>query len=399
MLNHLQIEGEVSNAKQHSSGHIYFTLKDEAAAISCVLFSSYAAGAGAIPRNGDRIVVTGGIGVYEKSGSYQVYVRDIRAGGQGELAQRLEELKQKLAAEGIFQKPKKELPEMPERIGLVTSATGAAIQDILQIAGRRNPNVQLILYPSLVQGERAAANIAAGIEYFNRSKEAVDLIIVGRGGGSLEDLWAFNEEEVVWAIFHSKLPVISAVGHEIDVTLSDLAADLRAPTPSAAAELAIPERAGQRRLLAELRQKLDKGLKQCLSDMESRIERSRLRLANYHPRRKWEDIAMQLMEREKELDREFAHYLRKMRWQLEMKQKELLALYPPAKLNGGYAYLTTTEGKAVTGAWQVQTGESLRAYLRDGVLSLKVEGKSIGSSEKKDIGQNGGFAERGESDY
>ncbi|AVM70216.1 exodeoxyribonuclease VII large subunit [Lachnospiraceae bacterium oral taxon 500] len=383
LLNHLQIEGEVSNAKRHTSGHIYFTLKDEAGAIACVLFAGYAGGVELLPQNGEKVVVTGGVGVYEKTGSYQVYVREIRAGGRGDLAQKLEALKQKLAADGIFGKPKKRLPLLPERIGLVTSATGAALQDILQIAGRRNPGVQLILYPSLVQGERAAANIAAGIEYFNRQKEPVDVLIIGRGGGSLEDLWAFNEEAVVRAIFHSGIPVISAVGHETDVTLSDLAADLRAPTPSAAAELAIPEQAVQRQKLNESRHRLDSAFRQYGGMLGNEIEQARLRLTHYHPRRKWEELTAGLAGREKELNREFRHYLRQVRWELELKQKELTAAAPQAKLTAGYAYLTAADGRGITTAEQVQAGDLLQIYLRDGRLTARVEEKESGGKEKR----------------
>lgn len=373
LLNNLQIEGEVSNAKRHSSGHVYFTLKDEAAAISCVLFAGYAASAEVLPENGKKIIVSGGVGVYEKTGSYQVYVREVKAGGQGDLFQKLEALKQKLASEGIFQKPKKEIPTLPETIGIVTSATGAAIQDIVQIASRRNPAVQLILYPSLVQGERAAANIANGIAYFNAQKNPVDTIIIGRGGGSIEDLWPFNEEAVVRAIFHSRIPVISAVGHETDVTLSDLAADLRAPTPSAAAELAIPARLSQKQRLLETKQRLQKEFRLYLNHFIKERDVLQLRLSHHHPRRKLVDIGIQLVERERELTREFSHYLKKIHWQIDLKQKELLALNPRQKLEAGYVYLENAGGKPIHGVREVTLNEFVKAYVKDGSLGLRVE--------------------------
>lgn len=383
LLNHLQVEGEVSNAKLHSSGHIYFTIKDEAAAIDCVLFANYASGLEILPSNGKKIIVTGGIGLYEKTGRYQIYVRDVKEAGQGDLFQKLEELKKKLSAEGIFQKEKREIPELPEQIGIVTSATGAAIQDILQIAGRRNKGVQLILYPSLVQGERAAANIAAGIEYFNRQKKPVDVLIVGRGGGSIEDLWPFNEEAVVRAVYHSKIPVISAVGHETDVTLVDLVSDLRAPTPSAAAELAIPELRDQMQVIRESFSRLNREFCIYLERYRNETERMRLRLMPFHPSRKLEDIRFHILEREKELNREYWHYLKRVRWRIELLEKQLLAVHPKAKLENGYAYLTNESGMALSGIDAIQIGDTVIAHLKDGKLKLEVEEKESACEEEK----------------
>lgn len=382
LLNHLQIEGEISNAKRHSSGHFYFTLKDESAAISCVLFAGYSAQSRVQLENGKKVIITGGIGIYEKTGSYQVYVREIKESGQGDLYQQLEALKQKLEQEGIFKKTKKEIPESPTSIGIVTSETGAAIQDILQIAARRNPSVQLILYPSLVQGERAGENIARGIEYFNRQKQKVDTIIVGRGGGSMEDLWAFNTEVVVRAIYHSKIPVISAVGHEVDVTLSDLVSDLRAPTPSAAAELAIPSIVNQKQMIAELHHRLRKEAMTQLLKLQREVEVSYAKLKSYHPRRKWEELSLKLMHQERELSREMHHYLKQKRWIIESLQNELMALQPDKRLGKGYVYLETSSGKAVESISEVQLGEKLKAYLGDGSLQLKVEEKTDGNEKE-----------------
>lgn len=383
LLNHLQIEGEVSNAKRHGSGHVYFTLKDEAAAISCVLFAGYASGVEVIPENGKKIIVTGSIGLYEKTGAYQVYVRQIKAGGQGDLFQKLEELKGKLNKEGIFQKPKGLIPPSPEKIGIVTSPSGAALQDILQIATRRNSAIQLILYPSLVQGARAAGNIARGISYFNNQKDQVDLIIIGRGGGSIEDLWPFNEEVLVRAIYHSRIPIISAVGHETDVTLSDLVADLRAPTPSAAAELAIPAKKNQKQILGEVGLRLNKEFELYLSRQRNRLEMSSQHLDQYHPRKKLNDLGIQLVERDMELAREFKHYLKGLRWQLDLKSQELLGLNPQQHLRSGYAYLQTVQGKTIGSVQDVLVGQRIEAILQDGKLSLKVEEGNHGTQESR----------------
>lgn len=379
LLNNLQIEGEISNAKKHSSGHFYFTLKDEAAAISCVLFSGYSGAGKEIPENGKKVIVTGGIGVYEKNGSYQVYVREIKESGKGDLFRQLEELKEKLSKEGVFQKEKRPISDTPTTIGIITSPTGAAIQDILQIARRRNPFVQLILYPSLVQGERAGDNIAEGIRYFNSQKYKVDTLIVGRGGGSMEDLWAFNTEVVVRAIYHSKIPVISAVGHEVDVTLSDLVSDLRAPTPSAAAELAIPPIQSQKQKIENLKSRLRKEVHTQLMRWQSEWEIEKAKLKNYHPRRKWEDLSLKLMHSERELSREMRHYLNRMQLTIESFEKELTALKPDKRLGGGYVYLETGQGKALSSVTGVVKGDLLTAYLKDGSLQLKVEETISGS--------------------
>lgn len=379
LLNHLKIEGEVSNATVHSSGHVYFTLKDETSAISCVLFAGYGGRLAVSPQNGKKIIITGGIGVYEKTGKYQVYVRDIEESGHGDLYRKLEELKKKLSEEGIFQKPKKEIPASPERIGIVTSSTGAALQDILQIAGRRNSSVTLILYPTLVQGDRAAVNIAAGIDYFNAQADKVDILIVGRGGGSMEDLWAFSEEPVVRAIYRSQIPVISAVGHEIDFSLADLVSDLRAPTPSAAAELAIPAKADQKRALAEYSARLNREFLSYINRISGELEILRLRLANMHPRRRLEELSVQLMERERELSREFSLYLKRFRWKIESMEKQIVLLSPTGKLGKGYSYLETADGISVEGIASVRVGEELTAFLADGKLKLKVEEKISGS--------------------
>ena len=240
-LSRIYVRGEVSNCKYHSSGHIYFTLKDRGGSVPCVMFAgSRASGLKFRLSEGQQVIVLGNISVYERDGRYQLYAREIVMEGSGALYAQFEALKKELGELGYFdQDHKKKIPYYPKRIGIVTAKTGAAIQDMIHISSRRNPYIQLILYPAIVQGEQAAPSIVKGIEYLDAL--GVDVMIVGRGGGSIEDLWAFNEKEVAEAIFNCQTPVISAVGHETDWTIADLVADLRAPTPSAAAEIAVPE--------------------------------------------------------------------------------------------------------------------------------------------------------------
>ncbi len=239
-LSQVSIKGEISNFKFHSSGHCYMTIKDETAAIRAVMFKTYASSLKFTPENGMKIIATGKISLYERDGQYQLYIFSMQPDGLGDLHVEFEKLKAKLTAEGVFDAAhKKPIPKIPKAIGVITSPTGAAIRDIINVATRRYPLAEIIICPVLVQGENSAKQIANAIEYMNREKLA-DVLIVGRGGGSIEDLWSFNEEAVAYAIYNSDIPVISAVGHETDFTISDFVADLRAPTPSAAAELAVP---------------------------------------------------------------------------------------------------------------------------------------------------------------
>lgn len=259
MLNRISIKGEVSNCKYHTSGHIYFSLKDETGTLSCVMFAGQRKGLGFSMKNGDKVVAEGSVSVYERDGKYQLYARSITLEGAGLLYERYLALKKELEEMGMFSAEYKQpIPAYVKRVGIVTAPTGAAIQDIRNIAARRNPYVQLILYPALVQGEGAKESIVKGIETLDTC--GVDVIIVGRGGGSIEDLWAFNEEEVARAIFHCQTPIISAVGHETDTTIADFVADLRAPTPSAAAELAVVDIRQVLENLRGYRQKLTFGM-------------------------------------------------------------------------------------------------------------------------------------------
>ena len=257
MLNRIYIKGEVSNCKYHTSGHIYFSLKDESGSISCIMFAGQRSGLAFKMQDGQQVIVLGSVTTYERDGKYQLYAKEIILDGAGLLYEKFEALKRELGEMGMFAPEYKQpIPKFAKKIGIVTAPTGAAIRDIMNISARRNPYVQLILYPALVQGDGATASIAKGIEMLD--KHGVDVIIVGRGGGSIEDLWAFNEEPVARAIFNCRTPIISAVGHETDTTIADYVADMRAPTPSAAAELAVFEYQALENYLEELHLKLKK---------------------------------------------------------------------------------------------------------------------------------------------
>ena len=349
-LGRICIRGEVSNLKYHSSGHIYFTLKDAGASIACVMFSSARGGLSFRMKDGDQVLVTGSIGVYEQAGRYQLYAREILLDGTGSLYLQFERRKEELEKRGLFDPAhKKPIPAMAHKIGIVTASTGAAIQDILQIARRRNPYVQLILCPARVQGEGAAASIARGIRRLDAMQ--LDVLIVGRGGGSLEDLWAFNEEEVAYAIYECKTPVISAVGHEVDFTIADFVADLRAPTPSAAAELAVFS----------------------MDALEQTMQMYQRRLANASPRRRLAEFRQRLMDKEDLLRHRIENRLAKERHRLELLAGRLDALSPVKKLSGGYAFVSDVEKRAVYSAGMIQVGDPLILTFRDGEADVRVE--------------------------
>jgi len=273
------IEGEMSNLKEHSSGHIYFTLKDSGAAINCVMFRGAAVGLNFRPQNGDKIIAFGRVSSYEKTGAYQFYAEMMNALGVGDLFARFTELKDKLEKEGLFDAArKKPLPKFPRCVGVVTSADGAALKDIINVAKRRNPGVKLLLSPAAVQGDGAAADIARAVGLLNLHGKC-DIIILGRGGGSLEDLWAFNEEAVARAVFASKIPVVSAVGHETDFVICDFAADLRAPTPSAAAEICIPEAKETTENVIRLYERMSVAIGRVVASRETMMESLSRRIA------------------------------------------------------------------------------------------------------------------------
>ena len=300
MLNRIYVKGEVSNCKYHTSGHIYFSLKDESGTIACVMFAGQRGGLSFHMREGQQIIVLGSVNVYERTGSYQLYAQEIRLDGEGTLYEKYQMLKQELEEMGMFAPEyKKAIPRYAKRIGVVTAPTGAAVRDIMNISARRNPYVQLLLYPAQVQGEGAKESIVRGIRMLETKN--VDVIIVGRGGGSIEDLWAFNDECVARAIFDCQIPVISAVGHETDVTIADYVADLRAPTPSAAAELAVWDYRQLQGYLDECRLRMNRSMTGTIRINRLRLKELDVRLSYLHPRHKLQDQQQRLIELEEEL--------------------------------------------------------------------------------------------------
>lgn len=373
MLNRIYVRGEVSNCKYHTSGHIYFSLKDETGAIACVMFAGQRKGLAFSMKNGDRVVVGGSVSVYERDGKYQLYAREITLEGAGLLYERYLALKKELEEMGMFAKEYKQpIPRYIKTLGIVTAPTGAAVQDIRNIAGRRNPYVQLILYPALVQGEGAADSIVKGIQTLDAY--GVDVMIVGRGGGSIEDLWAFNEEKVARAIFEAKTPIISAVGHETDTTIADFAADLRAPTPSAAAELAV---ADVRLLLDNLtgfRQKLRRSMDNRLQAMEQNLKYYRTKLELLSPQGRIREMRTRLLDDEGRIQSAMENQIYRARQNLDIYIERMKGLSPLDKLKQGFSYVENQEGKGVTSISQVKKGDTVNIRVTDGTLVASITG-------------------------
>lgn len=373
ILKKIYVKGEVSNCKYHPSGHIYFSLKDGTGVISCVMFAGHRRGLAFRMKDGDQVVAGGAVDVYERDGRYQLYVREITQEGAGVLYERFLALKNQLEEMGMFAREYKQpIPRFIHTLGVVTAPSGAAVQDIRNISLRRNPYLQIILYPALVQGEGAADSIVKGIRMLDRA--GVDVIIVGRGGGSMEDLWAFNEEKVARAIFDCRTPVISAVGHETDFTIADFVADLRAPTPSAAAELAVDQYGKLVESAAEYRQRLWKA-------MDARIHVSRLRLEQMEMQFRYLSPESRLRERRQRIV-DYEDALREaMRWKLREKRhrmnlylEQYKGLSPLNKLNQGYAFVTDPEGNSVKSVSQAKEGEKLEIAVTDGVIETRITG-------------------------
>lgn len=367
MLNRIYVKGEVSNCKYHTSGHIYFSLKDESGTIACVMFAGQRGGLSFRLCDGRQVVVLGGVNVYERSGSYQLYAREIRPDGDGALYERFQLLKQELEEMGMFAPEyKKPIPAYAGRIGVVTAPTGAAVRDIMNIAARRNPYVQLILYPAQVQGQGAKESIVRGIQMLEQA--GVDVMIVGRGGGSIEDLWAFNEEEVARAIFDCQVPVISAVGHETDTTIADYVADLRAPTPSAAAELAVYDYMQTHLRLQEYGIQMNRRLSQKVAMNRMRLKECQTRIRYLHPRYKLQEQKQRLAELEDQLRQRMEGQLKDDRHRLAIYIEKMKGLSPIQKLNQGYSYVENEDKAVVKSIRQIQPGERLSIYVTDGVI-------------------------------
>lgn len=372
MLNRIYVKGEVSNCKYHTSGHIYFSLKDESGTIACVMFAGQRGGLAFHMREGQQVVVFGGISVYERSGSYQLYAREIRLDGEGILYERFQALKQELGEMGMFAPEyKKPIPSFVKTVGIVTAPTGAAIRDIMNISSRRNPFVQLILYPALVQGEGAVQSIVTGIQTLDAY--GVDVMIVGRGGGSIEDLWAFNEEAVARAIFECKTPVISAVGHETDTTIADYVADLRAPTPSAAAELAVYDYRLTERTMIEYREKATRLLEQQIRMQRLRLREYQTKLMYLHPENQVRDYRQRIVDYEEKLRLLMENSLQKNKMRFTVDLEKMKKLSPLEKLNQGFSYVETADRKAVKRIGQVEVGDKLTIYVTDGTIKVCAE--------------------------
>jgi len=374
MLNSIYVKGEVSNCKYHTSGHIYFSLKDESGTIACVMFAGQRGGLAFRMSEGQQVVVLGAVSVYERSGSYQLYAKEIRLDGEGVLFERFQALKQELMEMGMFaQEYKKPIPKYAGRIGIVTAPTGAAIRDIMNIAGRRNPFVRLVLYPALVQGEGAKESIVKGIRMLDDF--GVDVIIAGRGGGSMEDLWAFNEEDVARAIFECRTPVISAVGHETDTTIADYAADLRAPTPSAAAELAVYDYFQAEHTLENARIRMQRILMQQLQVKRMKLKGFQTRIGYLHPGNQIREHRQRLAECEDRLRVRMQAGLKDARVRLAIDLEKMKSLSPLQRLNQGFSYVEGEAGTAIKSIYQVKEGDRLTVHVTDGRILVSAEEK------------------------
>ena len=372
MLNSVLVKGEVSNCKYHSSGHIYFTLKDASGVIACVMFASSRTGLKFRMEEGMQVIVGGSIAVFERDGKYQLYAKKITADGEGDLYLKFEQLKKELSEQGMFDPCYKQpIPQFVRKLGVVTAPTGAAVQDIINISKRRNPYIQIILYPAIVQGELAADSIVAGIHALE--KEGVDVMIVGRGGGSIEDLWAFNEEKVAKAVFDCSIPIISAVGHETDTTIIDFVSDLRAPTPSAAAELAVFE-------LAALDERFNDAYNRLVREMDLVIKRERRKVENgisrlnaVSPQSKIREKRTYLIKLEDNLSSGMERVLRNRRHRLDIFIERMNGLSPINKMSTGFAYVSDGSGKMVKDVNSVNKGDKLDLRLVNGIVHTTVD--------------------------
>lgn len=372
VLNRISIRGEVSNCKYHSSGHIYFSLKDASGTIACVMFAGARAGLAFRLSDGQQVVADGNVNVYERDGKYQLYVNRIRLDGAGVLYERFLALKQELEEMGMFDEQyKKPIPPYVRKIGIVTAPTGAAVRDIINISRRRNPGISLILYPAKVQGEGAAESVARGLEKLDAL--GLDVLIVGRGGGSIEDLWAFNEETVARAIFSCQTPVISAVGHETDTTIADFVADLRAPTPSAAAELAVSDVRMIVERIETQRLQMIRILNYRLHLYQQRLERYREQLAFKSPMQRVREQKLRTAELEEAFQRMMEQRLTDKKYRMSVYVERMKGLSPLNKLAHGYAAVTDEKGKRVHSINQTGEGDMLSIYVSDGCIRALVK--------------------------
>ncbi len=383
LLQSLLVRGEVSNCKYHASGHIYFTLKDPGGVVNCVMFAGNRAGLSFRLAEGQQVIVGGAVDVYAKEGKYQLYARQIRLAGSGLLYEKFEQLKRELAESGMFSKEYKQpIPKYIRTLGVVTADTGAAVRDIIQITRRRNPYIQIILYPAIVQGEAAVPSIVRGIRALERL--GVDVMIVGRGGGSIEDLWAFNEREVAQAVFDCSVPVISAVGHETDTTIIDFVSDLRAPTPSAAAELAVADIREILDEFEEYRRKLQQGIQRRLKDSRMTVKQAELQLKAFSPAGRIREKKMGLLGMEEQLQNRMNRLLQEKRHELELHIQRLKGLSPLEKLSSGYSYVSDREGRNIRSVEQVEPGQQVTVRVKDGSFEASVGAISRSGAGKRE---------------
>ena len=381
LLQQVRVQGEISNCKYHSSGHIYFTLKDKKGTLSCVMFAGNRKGLGFTLAEGQQVIVEGSIDIYERDGKYQLYARNIKRDGAGALFEQFEHLKQELLERGLFAKEYKQpIPKYIRTLGVVTASTGAAIRDIINITKRRNPYVQIILYPAIVQGDEAAPSIVQGIRALEQI--GVDVMIVGRGGGSIEDLWAFNTEMVAQAVFDCSVPIISAVGHETDTTIIDYVSDLRAPTPSAAAELAVYDVNVLEEQLNGAEEMLSALMNRKLRMLKLQTEQKKQLLNSLSPKAKIREKKYQCIRSEELLEEAFLRILNKKKHQLQIQIERLAGLSPLQKLQQGYSYMVDGNNKNVRSISQVKQDDKLEIYVSDGKIITKVQDVSALDIEK-----------------
>lgn len=372
VLSRVSVKGEISNCKYHTSGHIYFTLKDEGGTLSAIMFATQAKSLSSHLSDGMQVIVSGRIEVYERDGKYQLYANSIVQDGIGDLYKKFEELKKQFQDMGYFESEyKRPIPYFSKKIGIVTASTGAAIHDIMNISYRRNPYVSLVLYPALVQGEGAASSIVSGIEKLDTM--GMDVIIVGRGGGSIEDLWAFNEECVAEAIFNAKTPIISAVGHETDFTIADFVADLRAPTPSAAAELAVADIHQIENRIAGYEELVNKAFMKVISQKRAVIDNYSMRLKYLNPVSRINEKRITLDRLKERLDDNMSKLLKDYRHKLEVYASRLHGVSPLEKLGQGYSCTQNENGVPVTSVSNISLGDIITTTLKDGEIISQIK--------------------------
>ena len=377
-LNRISVKGEISNITLHKTGHIYLTLKDEGGVLKTVMFRADAAKLPFVPKNGDKVIVTGRISVFVRDGIYQLYATSMELDGIGSLYIAFEKLKAKLASQGLFDVARKrKLPSVPLAIGIVTAPTGAAIRDMINISGRRFPPCEIILYPSLVQGSGAAQNIIKGIEYFNKTNRA-EIIVIGRGGGSIEDLWAFNDEELAHAIYNSRIPVISAVGHETDFTIADFVADLRAPTPSAAMEIALPDIKELLHKFQNVRSRISLSLSKRLDGEKRLLKMLASSAVLTTPERLYQDKMLELSRLSENLEDAVTVAVADRAKNITSLSSLLNSYNPLGVLKRGYSVAFDGEGKIISAANQIDIGEGFTLKLSDGSISAVRTGEEYG---------------------